>query len=54
MTKEEKIATIEKQLKKKRRMYNRCRSYAKRVQLDYEIGCLYKELVKAYNEEGEK
>jgi len=52
MTKEEKIATIEKQLKEKRGAYNRCRSFAKRVQLDYEIGCLYEELVKAYNEEG--
>jgi len=52
MTKEEKIAIIEKQLKEKRGIYNRCRSFAKRVRLNYEIGCLYEELAKAYNEKG--
>ena len=51
MTKEEKITTIEKQLKEKRGVYNRCRNFVKRVRLNYEIGCLYEELAKAYNEE---
>lgn len=51
MTKKEKIATIEKQLKEKRRAYNQCRNFAKRCRLDYEIGCLYELKAKVYNEE---
>lgn len=51
MTKEEKIATIEKQLKEKRRAYNLCRNFAKRCRLNYEIECLYELMAKAYNEE---
>lgn len=49
MTKEEKIATIEKQLKEKRRAYNQCQNFAKRCRLNYEIGCLYELMAKAYN-----
>lgn len=42
------IDEIEKQLKDKRRAYNKCRSFAKRIKLDYEIGVLYEQLAELY------
>lgn len=42
------INKIEKQLKNKRRTYNKCRNFAKRIKLDYEIGILYEQLAELY------
>ena len=44
----EQLEKIEKQLKKKRRAYNKCASFTRRIKLNYEIGCLYEELAHTY------
>lgn len=42
------INEIEKQLKDKRRAYNKCRNFARRVKLNYEIETLYERLAGLY------
>lgn len=42
------IDKIEKQLKNKRRAYNKCRSFARRIKLNYEIEVLYEQLAELY------
>ena len=42
------INEVEKQLKDKRRAYNKCRSFIRRAKLDYEIGCLYEKMAEIY------
>ena len=42
------IDEIEKQLKDKRRAYNKCRNFARRIKLNYEIEVLYERLAELY------
>lgn len=42
------IDEIEKQLKNKRRAYNKCQNFAKRIKLNYEIEVLYEQLAELY------
>ena len=42
------IDEIEKQLKAKRLAYNKCRIFAKRIKLNYEIEVSYEQLAELY------